>query len=322
MFEQLLQDLPVLSKSVADALEKLEKALSGVPTDYSKDAELTAYLETAHQRQDFGRLWSCLSAEEASRYLDDSRSTTAGATASAATSTPVSSPKAVEDEVKNSEPEASPHAASEMEAADGKDNKPGSESTSVAGSGQAPLPGAPRRLSSSASFTKQSQTLGEQITFYLHQFSQGKNGMVVQNISHLLSLAEMTELCEKFLSVETMKELDELLEIWKNSTAQIKLMVGGIGKSSQNLTTHLSNLSKQAQREKDKKRRQEENKEVTEVRKRAKAAAKKVKEQEGSMPEIFQIGLDKLQETSSVPAMKDLVDLLKLFFFFGQHCKL
>ena len=322
MFGQLLQDLPVLSKTVSDALEKLEKALSGVPTDYSKDAELTAYLETAHERENLGKLWGCLTVEKAKLLTDDSGSTTVGPSVSAAASTPVASPRAAEDEVKT-EPQPSPPAASDVtDGKDGKDTKPGSESTSVAGSGQAPLPTPPRRLSSTASFSKQNQTTGEQITSLLHEVAQGKNGMVVQNLSHLLSLAEMTELLEKFLSVETMKELDELLEMWKNSTAQIKLMVGGIGKSSQNLTTHLSNLAKQEEREKDKKRKQAESKEVTEVRKRDKAAAKKVKEQEATTPEIFQIGLDKLQETSIVPAMKDLVDLFKLFFFFRQHCQL
>ena len=68
-----------------------------------------------------------------------------------------------------------------------------------------------------------------------------------------------------------MKELDEKLEVWKNCTAQVKLLVGGISKSSQNLTTHLSNAARQVQREADKKRKQAETKEVAEAKKKAKA---------------------------------------------------
>ena len=122
--------------------------------------------------------------------------------------------------------------------------------------------------------------------------------MVVQDLNALTSYKELEELCEKVLSVDTMKELDDKLEAWKNCTAQVKLLVGGISKSSQNLSTHLSNAARQVQREADKKRKQAETKEVAEAKKKAKAAAKKVKEQEDSTPPIFQIGLDKLQETS------------------------
>ena len=115
----------------------------------------------------------------------------------------------------------------------------------------------------------------------------------------------MTEICEKVLLVNSIKDLDEILETWKNCVSQVKLMVGGMSKSSQNLSSHLTNISKQAQRDADKKRKQAENLEVAEAKKKAKAAAKKVKEQEVSVPEIFNIGLDKLQGTSVVPAMKE-----------------
>ena len=284
----LWQELPGISKSVSDALDKLCKALATVPEDFSKDPELEAYVATAHFRQNLGEIFRADTVEIARGFLVDGGSTTAGTGLTTPVSTQV---EAMEDESQK-EPSASPQHATEQPG-----SKQGSDAASVAGSGSSI-----RRLSSSANLGK---TAGEQITAILHQIGSGKDAMVVQDLNALTSYKELEELCEKVLSVDTMKELDDKLEAWKNCTAQVKLLVGGISKSSQNLSTHLSNAARQVQREADKKRKQAETKEVAEAKKKAKAAAKKVKEQEDSTPPIFQIGLDKLQETSLAPAMKD-----------------
>lgn len=248
-------------------------------------------MATGKFRQSLGQVFVASTVELALGFVSDGSSTCAGTGISTPVSTQVD---AVEDDSQK-EPSASPQpVASPQEQPGGKQ---ASDTTSVAGSGSGI-----RRLSSSANLGK---TAGEQITAVLHQIGSCKDAMVVQDLNALLSYKELEELCEKVLTVDSMKELDEKLEVWKNCTAQVKLLVGGISKSSQNLTTHLSNAARQVQREADKKRKQAETKEVAEAKKKAKAAAKKVKEQEISTPAIFQIGLDKLQETSLAPAMKD-----------------
>lgn len=288
--------MPGVSKSVSDALEKLRKALDTVPDEASADPELEAYVVTAKFRQSLGEVFGASTVEMALGFLSDGSSTTAGTGISTPVSTQV---EAVEDDSQK-DPSASPQPVpSPQQSTEQPVGKPASDATSVAGSGSSI-----RRLSSSANLGK---TAGEQITAILHQIGSGKDAMVVQDLKALLSYKELEELREKVLSVDTMKELDDKLEVWKNCIAQVKLLVGGISKSSQNLTTHLSNVARQVQREADKKRKQAETKEVAEAKKKAKAAAKKVKEQEISTPPIFKIGLDKLQETSLAPAMKDPV---------------
>ena len=132
----LWQDLPGLSKSVSDALEKLTKAVSSV-TDTAGDPELAAYLQTALTRQQFGKLWIAETVENAKSCLGDSDGVS--------TDVPVSSPRGTADEEK--EPLASPKAHSEVEAGSEAKEKAAdggalesktSEGTSVAGSNHNP----------------------------------------------------------------------------------------------------------------------------------------------------------------------------------------
>ena len=269
-----------MRKSVTDSLEKLVRAIASTQPD-PDDPELQAYLSTAFLRRSLGN--ACLSEtlQDAQGVLatnNEGKDTSPAPAAAAAAVAPVEAAKDTAD------------SQSQAEVADAE---------SQSGSGGAS--GSLRRLSSSSK-----KSNGEQITSVLQQAAESsKESMVVQNLSHLLSYAEMTEIQEKILAVETMKDLDEKLDAWTKCVQQVKLLAGGISKSAGNLTTHVANIARKAVREESKKRKAEENKAVAEAKKKAKAAAKKVKEQAESTPAIFQIGLDKLQQTDVMPAMRD-----------------
>eukprot|EP00435_Cladocopium_sp_Y103_P027036 s3755_g6.t1 len=273
------QELPTVRKSVADAMEKLGKAIQSVKAD-PDDPELQAYLETASLRQSLGTAWLAESVPDAHAALVSSPESKSTVSAVPAATQP-SSPKEAQTD-SQTEPAASPNLDAESQAG-------GSSAGNL------------RRLSSSSK-----KSSGEQITSLLHTAAaSSKESMVVQNLAHLLSYLEMTEIQEKILLVETMKDLDEKLEVWTKCVQQVKLLAGGISKSASNLTTHVANIARKAQRDETKKRRLEETKAVAEAKKKAKAAAKKVKDDANSTPPIFEIGLDKLQHTDVMPAMRD-----------------
>ena len=106
----LWQELPGISKSVSDALDKLCKALLTVPEDFSKDPELEAYVATAHFRQNLGEIFRADTAEIARGFLVDGGSTTTGTGLTTPVSTHV---EAMEDESQK-EPSASPQHATEQ----------------------------------------------------------------------------------------------------------------------------------------------------------------------------------------------------------------
>eukprot|EP00913_Durusdinium_trenchii_P025515 g23949.t1 len=160
-----------------------------------------------------------------------------------------------------------------------------------------------RRQSSSSK-----KPAGEQVSEMLHrQLAEGKSALIVQDTGALLSRMEMAELIEKVLTAKSIAELDEKLEIWKKCVEQVKLLAGRLSKSAQNLSCHVANLTRKVQRDENKRKRSEETLALKEVQKKAKAAAKKVKEAEATVLPIFQIGLDKLQsdDGAAMKAMRD-----------------
>ena len=180
----LCQDLPGISKSVSDALDKLGKALQTVPDDMTGDPELEAYVATGKFRQSLGQVFVASTVELALGFVSDGSSTCAGTGISTPVSTQVD---AVEDDSQK-EPLSSPQpVASPQEQPGGKQP---SDATSVAGSGSGI-----RRLSSSANLGK---TAGEQITAVLHQIGSCKDAMVVQDLNALLSYRSWRSFARRF----------------------------------------------------------------------------------------------------------------------------
>ncbi|CAK9036130.1 Uncharacterized protein SCF082_LOCUS21603 [Durusdinium trenchii] len=280
-YGKLKKDLPGIEKLVSDASDKLKKSIASVQPaadpDAPNDPELDAYMLTGSSRQVLAQLWLCKGLDEALNLIGPKTpSKKPDATDYSSSAAPADPPKDAD-----SKSECKSEAKSEVK----------SDSKSDAGSC------APRRLSSGAM-----KSPGEKVSEMLRHAADdgGKGSMAVQSLPQLLSLLEMTELCEKVLNSQGMLELDEKLECWKHSVEQVKLLVAGISKSAQNITSHVANLSRKQKREETKRKKQQESTAVAEAKKMAKAAAKKVKDQEDTVDPIFEVGLDKLQHDMEV----------------------
>ena len=99
-----------------------------------------------------------------------------------------------------------------------------------------------------------SKKQGELISDFLRkQIRASSLGVVVQDSDALMSFQQMEEVLEQFLAISTQKGLEDTLQMWKKSVEQIKLLVGGINKSSSNLKSHLNSLKKKVERDEKKK---------------------------------------------------------------------
>lgn len=276
--------MPGIEKLVSDASDKLKKSIASVQPaadpDAPNDPELDAYMLTGSSRQVLAQLWLCKGLDEALNLIGPKTPSKKPDATDSSSAAPADPPKEAD-----SKSECKSEAKSEVK----------SDSKSDAGSC------APRRLSSGAM-----KSPGEKVSEMLRHAADdgGKGSMVVQSLPQLLSLLEMTELCEKVLNSQGMLELDEKLECWKHSVEQVKLLVAGISKSAQNITSHVANLSRKQKREETKRKKQQESTAVAEAKKMAKAAAKKVKDQEDTVDPIFEVGLDKLQHDMVMGPMK------------------
>jgi hypothetical protein len=283
-FGKLKKDLPIVMKLVEDALKKLKDSVEECENTPEKevpgkdsDAELLAYLRTAKFRSSLGKIMLCdklQDAKDAFQLIEkESGEVSAG---------------------KDAEPQAASNPPARSPTQEDADSQQAAETGSVASSS----------ISRRASMSKKQ---GEQISDFLRkQIRASSLGVVVQDADALLSFRQMSELLDQFLAIDTQKCLEDTLQMWKKSVEQIKLLVGGINKSSSNLKSHLNSLKKKVEREERKKKRLEEQKEVSEVRSKAKAAAQKVKDQQAEIPALFNVDVQKFIDEKSMEPFTEL----------------
>eukprot|EP00971_Amphidinium_carterae_P207362 4113991-Amphidinium_carterae.1 len=105
----------------------------------------------------------------------------------------------------------------------------------------------------------------------------------------------MTESLENLLQVGSSADLEKSVLVWRQSFEQVKLLAAGVTKSANNLNGHVQNKRRKLSREQTQKKKEEENKELQAFQAKAREAARAVKEQEGTLPAIFQISIEKLE---------------------------
>ena len=105
----------------------------------------------------------------------------------------------------------------------------------------------------------------------------------------------MDELVDQLLLAEDMKGLESHVATFRDAAEQTKLLSAGVTKSAQNVSSHVANQKRKAERETQKRKREQEQRELEAVKMRARQAARKVKSESQTVQPIFLVGLDKLQ---------------------------
>ena len=120
-------------------------------------------------------------------------------------------------------------------------------------------------------------------------------GLVVQSPEQLLSHKQMEEMIESVISCRDMETLTGMMQKWKQSVAQVKLLVASLNKAASNLKAHVANAQRKDERVRLMMQRESEHRAFNEVRQRVRAAATVIKQGASEVPPLFKIQNDDLQ---------------------------
>ena len=257
-YGKLQKDIPTCKKSIKASMDKLAlsfetKKLAGWSED--SDPELKAYVRVATFRQALGKLGEAKDVAAATAAMSSAMSIVSSGEASPTLQRSTSSLTVTPEKAKT-------------EANDGGD---GERPLSEPGSGV-------KTKSVACGLSARSE--GQQISDMLHKAlkAAGNDGMVVQQQEDLLGVMHMEEVINSTMDAKTMAELEQKVAKFKKAFEQSKLLAGAINKSASNLHGHVQNLKKKKDRETAKQQKDAESKEIQQVKAKAKAAAKQVRD--------------------------------------------
>ena len=300
--------------------EELSVVFDQVMTDTAvhscdNDPELQAYRETAAYRLRLGNAWFASDEKEARVILEPdalpvpqaSQPSTPQLTAQGVQgSSPVKSPEAKDanaeasaaaqntSETEKTSAQASPAREPGTEAKSSDEKKDPKDQANAKDETDADAKSVAVSQGSQGSGKKSKRLPGSNVSEILRGVMKSKSILVVQDTDALWAQRQMHLLQEKILVSKTMDELEETKQFLQNSIQQTKMLAAAMNKSANNLSGHVRNQERKQSREEERKRRLEESKAVEEARNTARKAAKQVKEEDETIPALFQVILPEL----------------------------